>query len=311
LYEDSVFDEKLNNLITELEDTCSYTKMQYNDSTEGILVDGTTGLVVTVMNLLGSIGKWFASLPGKLFSPKNVVALTNGLDTLGEHAGSLAKGLTVGINKKLVSDEFIEKRFELLKKYTTIDTNRTIKAAVEYDYQMKRFEGLKNICDRIWDMAEASNTTDFASDKVFDQMASISNNVVEATDPSRGGNVRQFKWIIPFVRSFQYSSSKWANASDLETMKKEILDLKKYTFTKLIEAAMHIKKLCENQPSDVEHINFDTFETMTREFKRSYVVTKFIQAFQAIVLKEINYFCTTGISKIGKGVKVKDNESVL
>lgn len=253
--------------------------------------------------ILGALGiKYLIKAGKKIFTPEAVVKLVEGLQKLGEKIGQLLKGAFVSFRNKMVDEKFINERFDKLastiEKYKDVDTLR-VTDAVEYELQYDRFRALKSIIDDIYNMAKSSDTSAFASDRIFDQMADKSSAVMKTVEPMAGSAFRTFKWIRPFVRDFNFKESDWYDSGAISNMRGMVLALKKDAFTKLEEAAKHIKKILEPyDKTDAEHVRVDNYELMTKQFARGYAVMKFVQDLQQIILKEINTFCTKGITRL-------------
>ena len=255
--------------------------------------------------ILGALGiKYLIKAGKKIFSPEAAVKLVDGLQALGEKCLQLLGGAFVDFRKKIVDEKYINERFDLLasicEKYKDREELR-VSDAVEYELQYSRFRALKDIIDDVYNMAKSSDTSAFASDRIFDQMADKSSAVVKTVEPMAGSAFRTFKWLPPFTRDFNLKDSEWYDADKVNDLRGLVLSLKKDAFTKLSESLKHLKKILEPyDKTDAEHVRFDNYEIMTKEYARGYAITKFVQDFQQVVLKEINTFCSTGIAKLTK-----------
>ena len=261
--------------------------------------------------VLGALGiKYLIKAGKKIFTPEAVVKLVDGLQKLGEKIGQLLKGACVSFREKMVEDRYIRERFDLLASISDKYKDREelyVQDAVEYEVQFDRFRGLKSIIDDVYQMSKSSDTSAFSSDRIFDQMADKSNTVMKTVEPMAGSSFRTFKWVKPFSRDFNLKNSDWYDKDSVENMKGLVLSLKEDAFTKLEDAAKHMKSILEPyDKTDAEHVRFDDYEKMTKEYGRGYAIMKFVQDMQSIVLKEINTFCSTGIAKLTKFQGVDD-----
>ena len=254
---------------------------------------------------------WVANMAGNMAS-NGILGFTNGLRTVIERTNTLIEGLQNDRKKKALSDKFIQERFYKFNMY--IERAKAypecfVKGAAEYEKMMSRFEGLQNMCERLNDMAESSSDEEFMSDKIFDTFAGMSNTVCRAADPDPGSTFRKFEWVTPYTKSFDFKKSKWNNKTSIEECRQAIRKLRDDAFDKLINASKHIKDICGDARSEVQHVRNDNYQDMAREYARTYVITKFVQSLQALILKEINMFVTLGIRKLGSfDIKKKEKD---
>ena len=254
---------------------------------------------------------WISNMAGSMAS-NGILGFTKGLRTVVENTSTLIEGLENDRKKKTLSDQYLQERF--YKFNMIIDRAKGypecfVKGAAEYEKMMSRFEGLQNMCDRVNDMAESSSDDSFMSDKIWDEFASMSNTVARAEDPQPGSTFRNFRWLTPYTKSFDFKKSKWNSKESVEECRQAIRKLRDDAFDKLVNAAKHIKVICADARSEVQHVRNDNYQDMAREYARTYVVTKFVQSLQALILKEINMFVTTGIRKLGSfDIKKKEKD---
>ena len=244
---------------------------------------------------------WIGNMAGSMAS-NGILGFTKGLRSVVEQTDTMIEGLNNERKRKNLKDTYLNvrfRRFEMLIERASQYDECFVKGAAEYEKMMSRFEGLQNMCDRVNDMAEASDDSSFMNDKIWDEFATMSNTVCRAEDPKPGSTFRNFRWLTPYTKSFDFKKSKWNNKTSIEECKQAIRKLRDDAFDKLVNAANHIKKICDNARSEVQHVRDDNYEDMAREYARTYVVTKFIQSLQALILKEINTFVTTGIRTLG------------
>ena len=78
-----------------------------------------------------------------------------------------------------------------------------------------------------------------------------------------------------------------------------LLKVKYDAFDELERAAKYIQKLCGNLKSEAQHVRKDNLEEMAVTYARTFMVAKCVTDIQKIVLKEINWFVTSGIKDIG------------
>ena len=290
----------------ERELTAHLQLVQYKDKIGYFDVTSNEGFFSALGDfLLGALGIKYVIKAGKaIFTPEAVAKLVDGLSAVKDKIVQWISGGVVAFKKKCVKADYIEERFTYLnnqlEKYKDRDTLR-VRDAVEYDLQYDRFRGLLSIVNDIYTMARSNDNSAFASDRIFDQMADKSNSVMKTVEPMAGSAFRTFKWVKPFTRDFDIRSSEWNEPSEINRMKGLVLSLRTDAFDKLVAAAEHIKKICEKyDKAEVQHVRFDNYELMTKEYTRGYAVTKFVQDLQSIILKEINTFCTSGISNLTK-----------
>lgn len=254
---------------------------------------------------------WIGNMAGSMAS-NGIVGFTNGLRSVVEQTNTLIDGLNNQRKKKSLSDKYLQERFykfNMLIERAKAYPECFVKGAAEYEKMMSRFEGLQNMCDRVNDMAESSSDDDFMSDKIFDEFARMSNTVCRAEDPKPGSTFRNFRWMTPYTKSFDFKKSKWNNKTSIEECKQAIRKLRDDAFDKLVNASKHIKDICGDARSEVQHVRNDNYQDMAREYARTYVITKFVQALQALILKEINMFVTLGIRKLGSfDIKKKEKD---
>ncbi|MBR1988225.1 MAG: hypothetical protein IKA36_04190 [Clostridia bacterium] len=254
---------------------------------------------------------WISNMAGSMAS-NGIVGFTNGLRKVVEQTNTLIEGLENDRKKKTLSDKFINERFykfNMLIERAKAYPECFVKGAAEYEKMMSRFEGLQNMCERVNDMAESSSDDEFMSDKIWDTFSSMSNTVCRAADPKPGSTFRNFEWLTPYTKSFDFKKSKWNNKTSIEECKQAIRKLRDDAFDKLVNASKHIKTICGDARSEVQHVRNDNYQDMAREYARTYVITKFVQSLQALILKEINMFVTLGIRKLGSfDIKKKEKD---
>lgn len=245
--------------------------------------------------------QWIKNMTGHL-ATKGFVGFGKVLDSTEEHTRKLIGDLQNALKNKSLNEDYINERFAKFDEYRKLgEKNETLttKAAVEYSKQYSRFEGLLAVCESIVSMAESNDEDSFASDSIWDNLAGQTNTVAKVVEPKPGLNFKSFKWEPPFIKSFDYKKSEWYREEEVASLKEKIFEIKKKAFVDLIEAAKHLEKLCKNMQAEVQHVNKESGETMAREYARSYLVSKLIMSVQALILKEIGYFCTIGIKKLG------------
>ena len=231
-----------------------------------------------------------------------ILGSTKALRFVSERTGTLLEQLENSRKKKTLSDAFIRKRFYKFENYweRARDFDKCmVKNAAEYETIRSRLDGLQNMCDRVEEMASSASDDSFASDRVWDEFAQMSNTVAKADDPKPGSVFRNFRWITPYTKSFDFKKSKWNNRAAVKELQNDILKVRDDAFSKLVNAANHIKKLAGNSRSEVQHVRDDNLQDMTLEYKRKYLLTKFVQSLQKLILQEINVFVTTGINRLG------------
>jgi len=250
------------------------------------------------------IKNWISNMAGYL-AEKGFVAFGNALDSAEEHGRTLLAQLQAARKNKSLSEEYINERFAKFEEYQQHvkdieEPEFTTVIAVPYDKQSARFGGLETIVDSIVSMADTHDEDSFASDNIWETLAAQSNTVCKVDPPKKGQNFKQFRWEPPFIKSIDFKKSEWNDSSAVEQIKKKIFEIKEKTFKDLIEASKHLQTLCKKMQSEVEHKRFTDEETMARNYARNYVISKLIVSIQNLILKEIGYFCTVGIKKLGK-----------
>ncbi len=254
--------------------------------------------------------RWIKNIKDKLLHKVNVVSFIDSIDKIIDKTSNSIKGNNNASKSKQLSEEYMTNKINSIKKLKT-KIEASGKFVVKYitlDKQLDRFSGLSAMCKRITDMAEANEVEEFASDKAWDSLASMSNNVAKADEPKQGSSFRRFKWMTPFVKELDLKQSDWTDESKLDELLKQSLTVKKEINVDLIAAATHIKKLCGRMQSEVQHIRNDNLEEVSTQYARAFLVSKLIVSIQAISLKEMNYFYTTGVNTI---CRTNDKKSIM
>ena len=244
--------------------------------------------------------KWVGDLAGSIYN--KLPAFVDGVDKVLVYTGNGIKSIIASRKDKKLSEEYLRERFKKIDEYREIAKKQQtcfVNDAVEYQKQLSRFEGITAICKTIIDMAESEDVEGFASDRIYDSLANQSNGVVKATEPVEGSQFRRFVWVKPYTRQYDFKKSDWMKVTSTNDMLKMLLKVKYDAFDELERAAKYIQKLCGNLKSEAQHVRKDNLEEMSVMYARTFMVSKCVTDIQKIILKEINYFVTTGITQLG------------
>ena len=300
-YEDNRLFDELELRITAINRLCSMSEEQLKMCSEEYLVTlFNNAFSLEVNNIFTATMGWIKNMAGSIYS--KLPAFVDGVDKVLEYTGNGIKGILASRKDKKLSEEYLRERFKEFDKYREVAKQQQtcfVKDAVEYDKQLRRFEGLAAICKSIVDMAEAEDVEGFASDRIYDQLANQSNGVVKAEEPKEGSQFRRFIWVKPYTRQYDFKRSEWMKVTSTNDMLKTLLKVKYDAFDELERAAKYIQKLCGNLKSEAQHVRKDNLEEMAVTYARTFMVAKCVTDIQKIVLKEINWFVTSGIKDIG------------
>lgn len=301
-YETDKSIEELEVQLTALCQLCKLTEEQRQlCSVEYLIKIVENSFSLEVDTVFTSTMKWIKKLTENIY-PK-LPEFVDSVDKVFDHVGNSIKNIANKRNDKKLSEEYIRERFKQIDTYRETAKSRQtcfVKDAVEYQKQLNRIEGLTAICKTIVNMAESQNVEDFSSDKIYDALANQSNGVVKAEEPREGSQFRRFVWVKPYTREYDFKKSEWMQITATNTVLKTLLKVKYDAFDELEKAAKYIQKLCGNLKSEVQHIRKDNLEEVSITYARTFMVAKCINDVQNIVLKEINWFVTSGITGLGK-----------
>ena len=266
-----------------------------------------------INNIFTATSSWIKNLAGSIYN--KLPAFVDGIDKLLEYTGNGIKSIFNKRKDKQLSEEYLRERFKKLDEYRELAKNQQtcfVEDAIDYKKQLSRFEGITAVCKSIIDMAEAEDIEGFASDRLWDQLASQSNGVVKAAEPVEGSQFRRFIWIKPFTKQYDFKKSDWMKVTSTNEMLKMVLKVKYDAFDDLVRAQKYLQKLCgtlKQKTAEVQHVRRDNLEEMSVSYARTFIVAKVVTDIQKIILKEINYFVTTGIDRLGSFDKEREPRS--
>ena len=293
--------DKLEIQLTAICKLCSMTDEQYKLCDQSYLNQlFTQSFSLEADSMVTATLQWVGKMAGTIYT--KLPAFVDGVDRVLIHTGNGIKSILAARKNKKLSEEYLRERFKKITEYRDIASKRQscyVKDAVEYEKQMKRFEGLVSICNTIVEMAESAEVEGFASDKIYDNLASRSNGVVKADEPAEGSQFRKFVWVKPYTRQYDFKKSEWMKVSSVNEMLKTILKVKDDAFNELEHAAKYIQKQCGNLKTEAEHVRKDNLQDMSVMYARTFMVSKCVTDIQRILLKEINWFVTSGIEALG------------